>query len=330
MRFDKSWFEKHQAKLIRFSNSWIGRKFFDFAGGFGLGKIRVMALYPNAVSYDWKVKDGKLVKTTCFSTDNHYQKKLEHAYRFLMMFVPQAVAWKMLQPSGALLLPMVALTTISTFNPVAGTNSPCDGYVLNNPEGGATWATVRGAAAGTAINVTDLNQQMGGASWNGTNYLIWRGFLNFDTSTIDTDTITSATLSVAGTGNAAEDTNSSDIDIVSATPAGTNTLVVEDYDQVGSTVYVSLALASWDGTAGNYNDFVFPTPDDGKISKTTVTTLGQRNSRDTDNSAPTGANRCAGRAADAGVTVPKLVVEHAAASTGIPSGMLLMGIGNGA
>jgi hypothetical protein len=314
--FGKSFFEKHQSKLVRFANSWIGRKFFDFKGGFGLEKVRVMALFPNAVSYDWKVKDGKLVKTTCFSTDNHYQKKLEHAYRFLMMFVPQAVAWKMLQPSGALMLPLVALTT-STFYPDANPESTSvDGYVGYNVSN--NWSTTRDAPIGAYADHTSGDTWLCSASYNTRlqNYYIDRGFLLFDTSSIgSSDEVDSANLVIYSHVGVITDTDDFDIDIVSSNPASNTAIVTGDYDKIGSTVFASMSISSWDTDDGDQNTFSLNASGLSNINTTGVSKFAVRCSGDTDDITPTGFNRVECYYADYGSNKPKLVVVHSVATS---------------
>lgn len=314
--FGKNFFEKHQSKLVRFANSWIGRRFFDFKGGFGLGKIRVMALYPNAVSYDWKVKDGKLVKTTCFSTDNHYQKKLEHAYRFVKMFVPQAVAWKMLQPSGALsLLPMVALTT-STFYPDAAPESTSvDGYVGKYDPSG-TWDGVHDATTGTSADDSGSGIGVNSLDVYGDGEIrqIDRVFLLFDTSSIDSgDAISSAVLSLYVT-HKSDTLDTAAVRVVTSTPASNTALVTADYDAIGTVAQATdVAISSISTTA--FNDWTFNSTGRGNVDKDGISKFGARIDLDADDTEPTDKN---GHAmirpmfADNGSNKPKLVVEHSA------------------
>ena len=195
-----------------------------------------------------------------------------------------------------------------------------------------TWATVRDATSGddgAEDTGVDTNQILRApqASLSAGVYYIARSFVLFDTAAIpDTDTISAATLSLFGTSTVG-DADTTNVDIVSSTPASNTALVAGDFDQIGSTVFADKALSAWSTSA--YNDFVLATPDDGKVSKTGVSKFATRNSRDTDNSAPTGANTIVHICADtAGTTQdPKLSGTSAAPATASNITALLMRVG---
>ena len=197
----------------------------------------------------------------------------------------------------------------------------------------AVWATARAALVGslggedTGVDSNVLVRTP--AADLATDYFIGRGFILFDTSAIgDTDTIATTTLSLFGTSTV-NNNNTTNVDIVSSTPASNTAIVNLDFDQVGSTVFADKALSAWSTSA--YNDFTLDANGIANISKTGVSKFGTRNSRDTDDVAPTGANNVVHIMADtAGTsTDPKLTGTVAGAATAsIATTSLLMGVGN--
>ncbi len=212
------------------------------------------------------------------------------------------------------------LFTTDTFNPQAGSggaNVSVDGQI--NVFNALTWALAHDALSGTADNTgasgnPEWSQKSSDTAWN-----LIRGFYHFDTSALpDTDTISAATFSSAwqGTGGG-QDADSISIHVVASTTASDNVLVDGDYDQLGATSYGSLALASYTQTDGTYNDKNLNATGIAAISKTGVTKLATRTSRDLDNSAPTGFNVTYGYYADQTGTDkdPRLVVTHASSTS---------------
>lgn len=169
-------------------------------------------------------------------------------------------------------------------------NTTVSGTVENG--GTNNWATVRGATDGTGVQ-KDPNSAVVEARIGAGNYYISRGFFLFDTSALTSGaTISSAVLSLCSTADGAyanQDTTS--LQIVSSTPAANNNLVVGDYDQVGTTSFGSINLASWTTTNGTYNNITLNASGIAAISKTGVTKLGCVIGRDFSNQAPTGINQ---------------------------------------
>lgn len=205
--------------------------------------------------------------------------------------------------------------TISTFYPAAGATSPVDGTTAYT--GDASWATTHNAATATAVQDTSTSAIFIRSRDAGSQYQLYRGVMCFNTSTIGTDSISSATFSFAARGGAdGDDDDGYTIEIVDLTLASTAAVTTGDYDAFGTTSYGSFDVSSWVNTDGTYNDWTLT--DTSIINKSGVTELGLRMSGDINNTAPTGNNSIGGYFADdggAGTTNdPKLVVEHA--STG--------------
>lgn len=211
--------------------------------------------------------------------------------------------------------------TTSTFYPSAGSVEPFDGDVRNQPAQ-TSWATLRDATAGTysatesdaVILMGYLDSGTSNGTWDG----MTRGMVLFDTSTIGTDSISSATLSLYGNAANSVDNFGQGINIVSATPASTSEIVDEDYDQFGTTIFkdADISLATFD--ADQYHDFGLNASGIANIAKTGISKFGTRLSGDINNVEPTWENNVQAAAyiqsADtAGTTQdPKLVVEHTA------------------
>lgn len=224
--------------------------------------------------------------------------------------------------------------TTSTFYPVAGESTPCDGRITNS---GTVYSTVHDASAGTSVAMSAANPNIIIHGFETPTYTISRSGFGFNISSIGADVISSATFSVAGDGGAPAAGDTDSIDIVSFTPASTNTFVVGDFDQFGTTVYANKTIASWTSTNGVYNDFTISAAGITYISAwaSLIGFLGFRYNKDTTSSAPLANNGCTGYMADQTGTSsdPKLVLVHAAAGGGDTStsrkftGMSLLGVG---
>ena len=103
--------------------------------------------------------------------------------------------------------------------------------------------------------------------------------------------------------------------------------MVGDYEQIGSTVFGDFAIAGWDQTDATYNNITL-TNFTG-ISKTGITKFATRNSRDTDDVAPTGNNFIYSSFAERTGTAsdPKLTGTSAVAGAGKGGVALLLNVG---
>jgi len=146
-----------------------------------------------------------------------------------------------------------------------------------------------------------------------------RGGYAFDFSVLGTDEISSAILSLYGTGITDNLGGTPDIDITSFTPNAFDTWETADYDlaRVGSTVYSSLAVSSFN--ASNWNDFTFSADGRTYLEGGVVKAITSRLSWDTDGTfggtwgSGNYLNPTVYYADQTGTTNdPKLVVEHSA------------------
>lgn len=323
--FGKSFFKKHQTNLVKFANSRFGHWFFRLDKVGIPRNFYIFEVFPNAVSGDWKIKDGKLNKTTVFFTSPRLQRRFEYVYRRaaqLLPFSAVTIERLMLPHPSFGFLPLFALT-VSTFNPDPNPETTSvDGEVTSG--NGTVWATQRGLADGASADDAGTTGNQIAAQFFTPNYSLARGFFLFDTSTIgDDDTIDSAVLSLKGAFSTTNADSSSNV-IVATTPASNTAITTADYDQVGTTSFGSHALSAWSTSA--YNDITLNASGLAAITKTGVSKFGARNSRDFDNVAPTGGNDSyflpAGSASE-----PKLAVTHSSAGTISPPTLLTMGVG---
>jgi hypothetical protein len=188
-----------------------------------------------------------------------------------------------------------------------------------------SWATVRAASAATSV---DSGTSGSGASLifgqvfivDSNNRRIVRGFTLFDTSALgDTDTINSGTLSLYRESVSGTDT----CEIIATTPASNTNLVLEDYDQIGSTTFGTFSSPP----SGQYTNVSLNASGIAAISKTGVTKLGGRQTWDYTNTAqaPSSEGRFTPYSADDtnGSRDPKLVVDYTP-STSIKTAMDLV------
>lgn len=212
--------------------------------------------------------------------------------------------------------------------------STVDGYVQNFNGSCDTFANIRGAATGSGASdsATTLQIQLDTSSCTGSNVKsIIRSFTLFDTSAIpDTDTISSATLSVYGVTKR-NSSGSPDLHVSASNPASNTAIATGDYDAISDTSFGSLSYASFTNSA--YNDITLNSSGEAAISKTGVTKFALRTSWDINNDT-TGitfeaADDSALIVSSADVTGtsqdPKLVVVHSAAATTNAGAAAMMG-----
>lgn len=222
--------------------------------------------------------------------------------------------------------------TTSTFFPDPNVESTSvDGRILTDAQ--VTWATVRGLTTSPTVNDSEAAQVfIRGTKFSAVDFRIGRSFFLFDTSAIpDTDTISSATFSLAALALGVSNVDAGNWDLVASTPASNTAIVEDDYDQLGTTLQAtSMALSSWVDTDTTYNDLTLNATGLSSISKTGITKFGCRSSLDTSNTEPTGGNQLGCYFADqAGTSAdPKLVVVHSVVVATKPiSNLSLLGVG---
>lgn len=226
--------------------------------------------------------------------------------------------------------------TTDTFFPSAGAVSPCDGRA--NRDGDEIFSTIRTGAGTTARVATALEEgYMLNSNATSNHYdQMRRQFYLFDTSTIGTDTISSATLSLFGDSSVGKTNGLGEttMDIVATSPAANDNLVAADYSNMTyGTSFGSIAYASFSTSA--YNDFTLSAAGIANINKTGISKFGSTSGWDVSGTGPTWVSGSQTfitvfMADQAGTTNdPKLVVVHAAGgavATPIPT-LLFLGAG---
>ena len=208
-------------------------------------------------------------------------------------------------------------TTLTVY-PAAGSNTPVDGVVQR---GGVNeiFTTLKNGA-GNFARESETNEWAILVATTITNQFsqLSHLFSGFDTSSIGSDGIDSATLSLASTGTKSTSLGDTDLDIISASPASENTLVNADYGNIGTTRFATgIAISAWSNTSGTYNDFTLNSDGENYINKSGNTFFSMAMKWDVDNNfTGTWASGAIGGAKhfladEAGTTKdPKLVVEH--------------------
>ena len=201
--------------------------------------------------------------------------------------------------------------TTSTFYPAAGQVSPVDGRIRRTNE--STWADARDNATGDVAEPTAASFSVQSNRISAADYNVFVGFYLFDTSTIGTDSVDSATASFYQNGGSIPETETTSTSVIETNPASNSDLVVGDFSTRVFTDLGSLALTSWSINA--YNDHILNATGLTKINRTGISKLGLTTLLDVNNTAPgafgqNGPNDLV--AADtAGTTQdPKLVVVH--------------------
>lgn len=218
----------------------------------------------------------------------------------------------------------IGLTVTTVYPDPDPETTTVDGRIQHS---NSTWSTVRDAATGTSPNDSADWLQFQ-TSHSGGNYIIARVITLFDTSSIGSDTVDSATYSLYLRNGTVFNFNSLDLDLVSSSPASDTAIVAADYDKTdfGSTAFDSYAIPT--SSLNQYYDHTPNASGLAAINGSGVTKYGVRTSGDVDNVATsTGEKYNQGLMSSADQTGtsedPKLAVTHTAtASTFIPKVMM--------
>lgn len=206
------------------------------------------------------------------------------------------------------------MTTTQFFSDANPETSTVDGEVGGLASGGAdTWANVRGGSGNYSVDNFNLVGALIAAATNpNTNKWseIRRFIALFDTSSLGSDTIVSATLNIFVT--AKQSGFSQSLDIVASTPASNTALVNADYTQLGTTLLGTILVS--DLTNNQYNAIPLNGTGLAAINASGITKLGIRTSGDRTDTEPTWTSGFTGgaffRPADNGSNQPYLEVVH--------------------
>lgn len=263
LAFGKSWFEKNQKILLWFLNTPIVKNIFRRIMRIR-EKDKISDITPNYYTVYLgtflDLKKRKLIKkySRRYYTRNILSERIYHSFKpiwWLMHYWDMAIANKY-NPAWNLGFDVLE------FIPADGANSPCDGVVYRNLANGSgeDWATIK-AGAGNSPTATQTTAKV---SWTTDNdgdgwIKLYRAFLNFNlAATMPADaTVSDTSLELVTAGKADPGSNTPQINVFEATPAGTNTLVSGDFDNVGTTPYATaIAYADWPAS-GNVATFTF-------------------------------------------------------------------------
>lgn len=222
----------------------------------------------------------------------------------------------------------IGMTTTTVYPDPSIETTTVDGAVGMNS---GSWTTSHNATTGTFADDSSvyIGANIGIGIYPG--QYIDRGFMLFDTSSIGSDTIDSAVLSIADYGNTLSNQNTGADNIyfiVDSSPASNTALVTADFDQSGDAIDNPTRLSGTiagtsisTGTSGTpvYNDFTLNATGEAAINGSGVSKFGMRIGYD-DTAAKLAAynNRWLPASAERSGTGgdPKLVVVHTASGGG--------------
>lgn len=156
-----------------------------------------------------------------------------------------------------------------------------------NSVASSTYAT----AHATALGVNNVNDQSVGGIANSlsVNYFFYRFWFHFDTSAIPTgSSIISAFLRLPGTSTSNNNTNSDTIGVYQSTVSSNTSLTTGDWNNYGSTLLGSIAMASYN-SSGN-NDIALNSSGIALISDSGYTKIMCMTTQDHASTPPTGYN----------------------------------------
>jgi len=248
------------------------------------------------------------------------QALLRNGHVFITNPYDQKETYVLTDQLGILGAAQISFTTLTAYPDPDPETTTVDGYILCGLNGSSVpWATLR--AGGSALSADDSSTILLSEPINLNTIAVSqlrRSMTLFDTSSIGSGSIDSATFSGYGFQQRNSDNDGLDtIDIIEASPASNTALVSTDFTNFTFTSYASLDITGM--SASGYNDFTLsPTT---IINKSGVTKLGIIEGHDfSDGTSPglpssDNSNFLRFYSADQSGTSndPKLVVEYTAA-----------------
>ena len=309
------WFQRYQDLLLGMANTRVGRDLLYIPQEYPV----IVKFHKNCVHFfDGYDAQGNGVFGADFRIGAKWANVIRYRWTAFNSLARYFLANKDLTvPVSPLVLSaraVHALTLTAYPNPNTETTS-VDGVVTYTYTS-TNWATSHDALSGTSASDTNATLFLQLYRNGGGLYYLERAFTLFDTSSLTSGaTISAATYSISENNGGAADADSLSVGIVQTSPASNTAIVSADYDQCGAVTAPTegatrKTLASLSTFA--YNDFALNATGISWISKTDITKLGFRLSRDMDNTAPSGANGDTFDSADASGTTadPKLVVTY--------------------
>lgn len=292
-------FEKYQKFLLAFANTNLGHRYIKL--GAHPDGLKVVKVTPDGIHYE----DGSF-RIASFHSRSPYLNKFGDALTALDIAMESYGKLKAFAQNPELViphfqglilpqrsLPQIMFAKTYSFNPNAHPESTSvDGTIYS--AWNATWATVRGATVGDANYVSDGDDPatgldailQAGTRKSGTDYMIQRCFMLFDTSSLsDSDVILSSNLKLNVSVSSSNDNDGNDyMAIVTSTPASNTALVAGDFDQLGTTAQTNNIDLTSMGTG--WVTFDLNATGLAAIAKTGVTKFGAREGHDVINEAP--------------------------------------------
>lgn len=317
LAFDRRWFKRNQrvmlwflnAPIIKYGSRWILR---INGNRSGVGPNKILEIFPHAIRWSPVTGHEKME----FRTHAKFSKRIYFAFKpfwWVLHFWDWLLADRF-EFAHQWSYGFLTLTVNPDPNPETTT---VDGVSIYDAVD--TWANVRASGVGNStFDSVDESLMMDARLVSAGRYILARSFFLFDTSPLTSAAIITAVVFSVKPHSTASGTitDGTDIHIVSSSPASNTALVDQDYDQVGSTSFAS--MAGWTASDSTYRDFTLNANGRANVSKTGVSKFGARGSRDLLDQAPTvGANQSLCRYADfAGTTDdPKLVVTYTLPTT---------------
>ena len=322
--FSKEWFSFHQKYILRFANTWVGRKVLRIHSFDLPGNKNIVAISPNSFTWKEDTAAGRPLYKVDIRSHEKFGKRLYYGLKplwWILHYTDDFFTW-----FGSLsvwdligIYPRrvnFGFDTLIAY-PAAGENSPVDGKVRHN-EVQLSWSALRGGAGTDSAPSTPNDYFASIVAYSNpftdTYADLQRSIFCFDTTLPGGAVISSSTFSVFGT---VKQQNLGDIGLglVAATPSSYDTLVPSDYSNLDS-VRLSADITYSGYNLSAYNDFVLNSSGLSNINKAGISAFGLRSGKDIDNSAPSWISSASsyfwGRYADIGGTTedPKIVITY--------------------
>lgn len=308
MRFDKSFFEKHQSTLLKLARSKWTRWFL------GLHRTPkeiadvvndIQKITPNSIhSSKLFLEDGRLVRrwqAVCYSHPRFAEALTYNLHPFVNFYSrdKRTLIWR-LSPVGALLLLVTPFIPKLGFLGFIGTTTDFsagsgDGIVYYTGAANNLWATFRDATtgAGSSTVTTDGNDGSQAGSPNiftdgNTRYAGSRAFFPFDTSALTSGAVvSSASLFLCSDAYASRNTYANNaVEVTESTVTSDTALATSDFNNWNDTKWATGIMHDSLAASGNFNEFVLNSTGYGAINKTGYSKYCVRYAYDVDNSAP--------------------------------------------
>ena len=288
--FDAQYFKRNQKLLLKVANNkftcWL----------LGLNRLpaelkgkKIGRITPN--SFGWEIgkpdKYNRTKKQMIFFSRPRFGEALAYSltpFVYFQNFKQRKMIWRF-SPVGLITCLILLLIPKGSFFGFAGTT-----YYSGYGECGLhyndyTWSTVRGASVAQVMGGNGNIDGCLSILLNGNHYYNTRFFMKFDTSDIDTATITAASV-FAKNSNTSCLTGTSSVCLLLST--ANDTLATSDYNEF-TTDLQSDTIIAYSAIAGadRWNEFALNATGEGNIQKTGITKFVLMNEdQDRQNSAP--------------------------------------------